>query len=399
MMAESISVELTGWRKKAVKPFPDPKFKVNMSCSECSYQVSEPKLKITIFRTDDECGRIKEHQVLKMSSVQQLTAWTAELIQASTFEPENTLQRCFHVVVPEVSSEQTAPYFKHLVLQARHPHNCQLVVRDPLRLTDVKYWDLARLKSFTFEFIPRPLVCFKLTDELLSSDLTSAPDESVHFLSAEVARQALNFVELLLTTRSPKLYVKAARQVSNRQTSQGEVTSRVTFDFQSKHDSSVQQFLPVSPINSKVKLPSVSRFSCDLRDANPYAVVDVVARLTAPLPPKDLIRPGVVLPRILENIGYVKFSKVETFNPLSQEKRLPIKILVDPQPDADYDDVAEGTLDDVYDDVEEGTLDDVYDDVEEGTLDDDYDEVAADTPDDVYEDIVPAKSEPCTHNT
>ena len=267
---------------------------------------------------------------------------------------ENTFQRCFHVTVPEIGSEhseETEPTFEHYILQAHHPCNCQLVIRHPLSLRDVKLWDLSKTKAFTFEFFPNPLFRFQLTDELLSSDASSESEqvETVYFLSSLVARQALDLVELLLSTRMPKLYLKANKHVYTRQTSQGDVAKAVTFDFKSSSGPSGQQVLSKSFVDFEPKLPSYSPSRIGDKDASPYAVVDLPSMCTvaARLPPTDLLRPGIAQSRVLGDCDYVSMSRVEICDPPLPDNALTVGIQSS-ESDHDYDDVAEDVS--VFDD-------------------------------------------------
>jgi hypothetical protein len=83
---DSISVELSGYNQRSSKPIQAPKFEINLSGPYWSHYVDEQGLKLTISVTDVN-RREKEKHVFKMGCREQLAAWAAELIQATTCEP------------------------------------------------------------------------------------------------------------------------------------------------------------------------------------------------------------------------------------------------------------------------------------------------------------------------
>ena len=90
LVVDSVSVELSGYRKKSPKATAVVNFQITLSSPYWSYHSSEQTLRLTLYVIDSK-KRVKKYYVLKMQSREQLAAWVAELIQASTLVRGNTM--------------------------------------------------------------------------------------------------------------------------------------------------------------------------------------------------------------------------------------------------------------------------------------------------------------------
>jgi hypothetical protein len=286
-------VELSGHKERPSKPDTDTiiKFQMNLSGSYWDYRIDQRGLRLTV-STADPSGRLKEKQVFKMSSREKLTAWAAEIIQASTLRPgsgniyflhsiilealappnlinilvvlEHILQHCFHVTIPTCKdgTVETSDDQLDVLLQVRHPNDTQLVARDPLSLEDLRCWDISELEMFSFEFKPEL--------RLLLKSRESGKGDYIYFLSSEIAHHALTFVESFLELKLPKLFDSVKRKVLQRASLQGPVIHAILYRL--NFGSSIEERDSVAAISDKPSKGTCHGYSSAL----PYAVTNLL---------------------------------------------------------------------------------------------------------------------------
>ena len=86
LFVDSTCVELSGCKEKSSKQKSIAKFHINLSGHHWSHHVDEQSLRFTISTTNAATGCREECYVFKMKSREQLAAWAAEIIQASTYQ-------------------------------------------------------------------------------------------------------------------------------------------------------------------------------------------------------------------------------------------------------------------------------------------------------------------------
>jgi hypothetical protein len=262
---DSVFVELSGHKERPSKPDTDTiiKFQMNLSGSYWDYRIDQRGLRLTV-STADPSGRLKEKQVFKMSSREKLTAWAAEIIQASTLRPEHILQHCFHVTIPTCKdgTVETSDDQLDVLLQVRHPNDTQLVARDPLSLEDLRCWDISELEMFSFEFKPEL--------RLLLKSRESGKGDYIYFLSSEIAHHALTFVESFLELKLPKLFDSVKRKVLQRASLQGPVIHAILYRL--NFGSSIEERDSVAAISDKPSKGTCHGYSSAL----PYAVTNLL---------------------------------------------------------------------------------------------------------------------------
>lgn len=294
---DSISVELSGYNQRSSKPIQAPKFEINLSGPYWSHYVDEQGLKLTISVTDVN-RREKEKHVFKMGCREQLAAWAAELIQATTCEPEKSLQRCFHIVIPAYKGGliQAPEFQRHAVLQAHHPTDNQLVVRDPLNLSDVRCWDLSQLEDFSFDYFPALRLNLHLCDE---KSLLPGKGDYILFLSKEIMQHCLSFLQLFLESKLPRLHAKLRKSEFQSETPHGTIITAVTYRVRSASASAVKRSQSVNFVDMPMPMPRP--VWSDSGPPTPYAIAELFPSSTKPEKYGSLISPDLVRRKLNPN--------------------------------------------------------------------------------------------------
>ena len=203
---------------------------------------------------------------------------------------------------------------KHVVFQLRHPSDSSLVVRDPLSMADVRYWDISRLQNLTFEFLPHLTLSLKPRQAPFLPPLRA---DFIFFQSVVVVQLAVAFVESFCQNKLPDVYDRFRKRVFHRDTEQGASIKAVAYDLKQGGTSSapkrsmtintaylepqggggVSDFVQDSGASELRPSRQSDRFGLSRSASSAMRNRKAATVLLHPVPPRDLIRPGLVVHR------------------------------------------------------------------------------------------------------
>lgn len=188
---------------------------------------------------------------------------------------------------------------EHVVLQLRHSSDSNLVVYDPLSMTEIKDWDVSQLQNITFEFLPHLTLTIK---SRLGASLSLLRVDVFVFQSIAVLELAVTFVESFCHNKLPHVYDQFRKRVFHGNTEQRAIVKAVSYDLKKGSNSSA---LARSLTANKAYLePQGTAADSILRhvSAQKSIELDLISGASTPkrlhpIPPRDLIRPGKVVQR------------------------------------------------------------------------------------------------------
>lgn len=222
------------------------------------------------------------------------------------FVAENQMRRCFHIRITK-EDEEVASGNQDIsaILQAFHPNDCKVVVRDPITLSSIEVYDLATLAALSLEYHSLH-IAIRLHDW---SPPKVTSERSVGFHAVRVAEEALKFLENFMSRKMPHVYRSVQRKVTE------ETHHRRGSAATSRRN--VRVVLEVPDVDSMTgqddanchwllanayEVPVEARTSNTLHstDTLPQCSSQTVTGSDTVLPDRpveDVIRPGVIVPR------------------------------------------------------------------------------------------------------